>query len=55
MKNVAESQRQNQNLPLDSSTVSSNPDSEKNPFLGRALPRYVINNPYLLSMYFEIF
>ena len=39
VKNVAESQRQNQNLPLDSSTVSSNPDSEKNPFLGRSLPR----------------
>ena len=39
VKNVAESQRQNQNLPLDSSTVSSNPDSEMNPFLGRSLPR----------------
>ena len=39
VKNVAESQRQNQNLPLDSSTASSDPDSEKNPFLGRSLPR----------------
>ena len=38
VKNVG-SQRQNQNLPLDSSTVSSNPDSEKNPFIGRSLPR----------------
>ena len=35
--NNGKAQRQNQNLPLDSSTVSS--DSEKNPFLGRSLPR----------------
>jgi len=43
VKNVAESQRQN--LPLDSSTVSSNPDSEKNPFLGRSLPRSALEAP----------
>lgn len=45
VKNVAESQRQNQNLPLDSSTASSNPDSEKNPFLGRSLPRSALEAP----------